>query len=477
MSGDARVAALLVEVGLPADAADNVAIEGSDPVYASPFPIASSAAVALGAVAATAGLIWRDKTGVEQTVAVDARQAGASLLSFAFQRLVDGETPQRIGDNPLVALYECRDGGWVHLHGAFPRLADPTRRVLGIAAGADSAAVAAGVARWDAQALEDALADAKTCGAMVRTREEWSAHAQGRAIGALARVEIEKIGGSEPEPVGGVERPLDGVRVLDLTRILAGPTNGRTLAEHGADVLLVNSPNLDNVTPFVMDTSHGKRSTFLDLDHPDDRERLLALASSADVFAQGYRGGAMQRRGLAPEDLAVLRPGVVYVSMSCYGDVGPWRERPGWEQLAQTVTGIAAVQGAGGDPQRGDGGPPVLIPAAACDYTTGYLAALGTMAALWRRSHEGGSYHVRASLCQTGMWFAREPRLDRTKASGFGDIEPFLVTTDTAFGGLRHLAPVAQMSATTPYWALPTTPLGAHPPEWSTANSRAAAGK
>ena len=438
-------------------------------MYASPFPIASSAAVALGAVAAAAALIWRDETGVEQTVTVDTEHAGASLLSFVFQQLLDGETPQRVADNPLIALYECRDGRWVHLHGAFPRLADPTRRVLAIAEGADAETVAAAVAKWDAQALEDALAEAKACGAMVRTGDEWAAHEQGRALAAVARVEIEKIGESEPEPVGGSSRPLDGVRVLDLTRILAGPTNGRTLAEHGADVLLVNSARLDNVPPFVMDTSHGKRSTFLDLDDEGDRERLLALASTADVFAQGYRGGAMGRRGLTPE-----RPRRA-TTRSRLRDHELLRRRGAvarasrMEQLAQTVSGIASVQGASG--------PPVLIPAAACDYTTGYLAALGTMAALWRRSHEGGSYHVRASLCQTAMWFAREPRVERAEATGFGDIDRFCATTDTAFGRLRHLAPVAQMSATPPHWELPTTPLGAHPPEWSTANSRAAAGK
>ena len=350
--------------------------------------------------------------------------------------------------------------------------------MLGISEGADAAAVAAGVAKWDAQALEDVLAEAKTCGAMVRTREEWADHAQGRAIGALARVEIDKIGESEPEPVGGMDRPLDGVRVLDLTRILAGPTNGRTLAEHGADVLLVNSPNLDNVPPFVIDTSHGKRSTFLDLEHPDDHARLLALASSTDVFAQGYRGGALQRRGLGPDDLAARRPGIVYVTMSCYGDVGPWRERPGWEQLAQTVSGIAAVQGAVGDSHPAVTARQCSIPAAACDYTTGYLAALGTMAALWRRSHEGGSYHVRASLCQTGMWFAA--RADESTVR----TRPASVTS-SHFSRLGHRVrhgcaisrPVAQMSATPPHWALPTSPLGAHPPEWSTANSRAAAGK
>ncbi len=305
---DVRVAALLDEVGLPSVAADCVTIEGSDPIYASPFPVASSAAVALGAVAATAALIWRDKTGTEQAVTVDARRAGASLLSFVFQQLLDGPTPQRVADNPLIALYECRDGRWIHLHGAFPRLADPTRRVLGIGEGADAAAVAGAAAKWDAQALEDALAEARMCGAMVRTEEQWAAHPQGAAVGALARVEIEKIGDSPPEPVGGMARPLDGVRVLDLTRILAGPTNGRTLAEHGADVLLVNSPKLDNVAPFVMDTSHGKRSTFLDLDDADDGARLLDLVASADVFAQGYRGGAMERRGLGPEELADAPP-------------------------------------------------------------------------------------------------------------------------------------------------------------------------
>ena len=438
-------------------------------MFASPFPVASSAAVALGAVGAAAALVWQETTGAAQSVVVDTRRAGVSLLSFVFQQLLDGPTPQRIADNPLVALHECRDGRWVHLHGAFPRLADPTRRVLGISDGADLAAVSAAVAKWDAQALEDALAAERACGALVRTAEEWSQHPQGRAVGALARVEVDKIGESSAEPVSDGLRPLGGVRVLDLTRILAGPTNGRTLAEHGADVLLVNSPALDNVPPFVMDTSHGKRSTFLDLDDADDATQLRALIPDADVFAQGYRSGAMERRGLSPHELAEIRPGIVYVTMNCYGDVGPWRERPGWEQLAQTVSGIAAVQG-------GDG-PPTLIPAAACDYTTGYLAALGTIAALWRRSHEGGSYHVRASLCQTAGWFASEPRVDREAASGFGDVEPFLVTTDTPFGALRHLAPVTQMTATQPHWALPTTPLGSHPAEWIAANPEAVAGK
>jgi crotonobetainyl-CoA:carnitine CoA-transferase CaiB-like acyl-CoA transferase len=247
------------------------------------------------------------------------------------------------------------------------------------------------------------------------------------------------------------------VRVLDLSRLLAGPTNGRTLAEHGADVLLVNSPRLDNIPAFVMDTSHGKRSCCVELDDPSGVATLRALAAEADVFTQGYRGGSLERRGFGPSDLAELRPGIVVVTINCYGDAGPWRMRPGWEQMAQTVSGLAVGQG-GSD-------HPALVPAAACDYTTGYLAALGTMAALWRRSVEGGSYHVRASLCQTATWFAGAPPVSG-EPNGFGDADSFLTSSDTPYGRLRHLAPVARLDATPARWEVPTSPIGTHRAAW-----------
>jgi hypothetical protein len=294
---------------------------------------------------------------------------------------------------------------------------------------------------------------------MVRTSVEWRDHAQATALAPLGRIHIDRIGDSPPEPAGDGDRPLGGTRVLDLTRVLAGPTHGRALAEHGADVLLVNSPSLPNVDAFVMDTSHGKLSTLLDLDDPAQRGTLIDLVRGGDVFAQGYRGGALERRGFGPDELATVRPGIIYVSISCYGDAGPWRERPGWEQLAQSVTGLAATQGT---PEQ-----PALIPAAACDYTTGYLAALGTMAALRRREEDGGSFHVRVSLCQTAMWLAALGALcDPAAASGLGDLPSWLTETDTPYGRLTHLAPVAEMSATPPRWDRPTAPIGTHPPEW-----------
>ena len=188
-------------------------------------------------------------------------------------------------------------------------------------------------------------------------------------------------------------RPLSGVRVLDLTRVLAGPTCARTLAEHGAEVLHVRSPKLPSIEPFVIDTNPGKRSCFLDLDRREDVERMRALVRDAHVFSQGYRPGALARRGFSPEELAQMRPGIIAVSIDCYGHEGPFAGRPGWEQLAQTVTGMAHEHA--GDEH------PALVPAAINDYTTGYLGALGVMCALARRTTEGGSWHVRVSLART----------------------------------------------------------------------------
>jgi crotonobetainyl-CoA:carnitine CoA-transferase CaiB-like acyl-CoA transferase len=437
---------------MPPDTAREL-IVGSDPVYASPFPLGEVAATALAGSARAAAHLWELRTGEAQTIKVDVGAAALSLLGFLFQA-IDGETPQRTAlGNPLVALYECRDGRWIHLHGSFPGLAAGTRRVIG-----EGDDVAALVKRWDAQALEDALAEAGTCGAMVRTPDEWKAHPQHAALEPLARLSVKKIGDAPVEAVGDGIRPLGGVRALDLTRVLAGPTCGRTLASHGADVLLVNKEGMPNVPAFVLDTSHGKRSAFLDLDTQSDV--LRDLTRQADVFTSGYRGGALDRRGFGAEDVAAVRPGIVYVSINAYGDVGPWRERPGWEQLAQSVSGMAHVQG-------GDG-PPALVPAAACDYTTGYLAALGAMTGLALRATEGGSWHVQASLCQTAQWIIAEgARCDRDAATGLPDRAPWTTTSVTPEGTLTHLGPIVEMSATPPRWDRPSPPLGFDQPSWS----------
>jgi hypothetical protein len=445
------------------DPASRVAVTGRDPVLATRFRVGEAAAAVLVAVGLASDDLWVRRGGRPQDLAIDVGAAAASLLSFAFLRAPGvsllRETPT------TVALHRARDG-WVHLHGGFPHLHDGTLALLGC--DDEAGAVARAVAGWEAQALEDALAERGLCGARLRSASEWSEHPQGASLAGVPLVELLRIGDAPPTPLPGPRaarpgaRPLSGVRVLDLTRVLAGPTCARTLAEHGAEVLHVRSPHLPFIEPFVVDTNPGKRSCHLDLDRSEDVARLHELAREADLFSQGYRAGALARRGFGPEALASLRPGVVVVSIDCYGHTGPWAERPGWEQLAQTATGMAH--------EHGGTEAASIVPAAVTDYTTGHLATLGALRALARRAEEGGSWHVRVSLARTATWIQSLPRTD-------GDVAPaglapevlraHAIVMETAWGRLERLGPVLRMSGTPPRWELPPVPLGHHPPGWS----------
>ena len=437
---------------------DALVVRGSDPVLPTRFRAGEAAAASIGAHALAAAALWRQRGGANPTIEVDVRAAGASLLSFLFLRAPG----LGLARGPAtVDLYRARDGGWVHLHGGFPHLHAGTLDLLGC--GEDAASIARAVEGFDAQALEDALAERGLCGARLRSAAEWRAHPQGEALAGAPLVELIRIGDAPPAPLPGPRasdsgaRPLSGIRVLDLTRVLAGPTCARTLAEHGADVLHVRSPRLPFIEPFVIDTNPGKRSCHLDLDTAEDAETLRALVGEAHVFSQGYRAGALARRGFGAEALAARRPGIIVVSISCYGHAGPWAARPGWEQLAQTVSGLAH--------EHGGTERPSIVPGAVTDYTTGRLAALGAMAALSRRAREGGSWHVRVSLARTAMWIQSLPRAPEGAAAGLepAALAPWRIAMDTAWGPLERLGPIVRMSGTPPRWDLPPAPLGTHP--------------
>ena len=438
-------------------------IDGSDPVIATRFRAGEAAASVIAANATAAADLWCARGGRPQRIEVEVRAAAASLVSFAYLKY-QGASLDRRGQ-ATTALYQARDGRWIHLHGGF-RSRDGTLELL--KCDDDAGAIANAVASWDAQALEDALAARGVCGAKLRSADEWRAHPQGIALAQVPVVEILRLGDAPREPIPGPRadergaRPLSGVRVLDLTRVLAGPTCARTLAEHGADVLHVRSPKLPSIEPFVIDTNPGKRSCFLDLDRKEDAQQLRALVRDAHVFSQGYRPAALARRGFAPDEMAQMRPGIIVVSIDCYGHQGPFAQRPGWEQLAQTVTGMA-LEHAGDE-------HPALVPAAINDYTTGYLGALGVMRALARRATEGGSWHVRVSLARTAMWIMSLPRTaPEAKPGGFdvASIAPWIIEMDSAWGPLTRLGPIARMSETPPRWDRPPAPLGSDPPAWS----------
>jgi len=367
----------------------------------------------------------------------------------------------------VMGVYPARNGRWSYLHCNFPNHREAALGVLGVPE--DRAAVRHAVAGWDALELEEAIIAARGAGGMVRSAAEWAQHPQAAAIAALPLFEIAKIGDSPPEKLPDGDRPLAGIRVLDLTRVLAGPTCARTLAEHGADVLKITAPHLPNLGYQEYDTGHGKLSAHLDLRRPADLATLRALVREADVFSQGYRPGALGGRGLSPEDLARLRPGIVYVSLSAFGHQGPWASRRGFDTVVQTVSGITARQGElfpGAEPG------PQFYPVSAIDYLTGYLMAFGAMVALARRAREGGSWLVRISLAQTGRWLCGRGEVpasalkDVPKEFSPEELETWSIETETPVGRLRHLAPVVHLSETPPSWARPSVPLGYHEPVW-----------
>lgn len=448
-------------------AAGDVTLAGADPIYPTRFRIGETCAMVLASIGIAVSDIWELKTGRRQQVGIDVRHAAASLRMTDFTAIRDAQGVfQRPIEDPVLQRTRSRmtqprptaDDRWFLPHFNLPHL---KRRVLDVLGCEDTPeAVTAAVSRWRAGDLEEAIAQARACGSIVRSHAEWIDHPQGRLLAGRPVVEIEKIAGSEVEPFAAQGRPLSDIRVLDLTRILAGPVAGRTLAEHGADVLMVTAPHLPQVAEHVRDTSHGKRSCFLDIEKPDDARRLLQLVEGADVFSQGYRPGSLAAKGFGPEQLAALRPGLIYLSVSCYGDGGPLSDRAGWEQIGQAASGICHENG---------GEKPALIPVAACDYTTGYLGAYGVLLALARRAREGGSYHVKVSLCQAGMFIFRQGRTAfdaGLRGLGLDDVRDILVESSSPYGRLRHLGPVLRLSETPPDWWRPTPRLGADPAAW-----------
>jgi len=329
--------------------------------------------------------------------------------------------------------------------------------------------VARAVATWNAADLEEAIIAAKGAGGMARTHAEWAKHPQGVAVAALPLMEIVRIGDSAPEPLPAGDRPLSGIRVLDLTRVLAGPTCARTLAEHGADVLRITGAHLPSLGYQELDTGHGKLAAHLDLRDAGNVDTLRGLVRKADVFSQGYRPGTLAGRGLSPEELAAIRPGLVYVSLCAFGHTGPWAARRGFDTAVQTVSGITIRQA---ECFPGKTPAPQFYPVSAIDYCTGYLMAFGAMVALARRAREGGSWLVRISLAQVGKWIVDLGEVPAAELKGVpaefsaGELDRWSTVSETPAGRLRHLKPALQLSETQPYWARPTVPLGYHRAAW-----------
>lgn len=448
--------------GGDAAALEQVTLTGHEPALPGLYHVGVQAQAAIAAAGLAAAELHKARGGPAQAVSVSMRHAAAAFRSESYVR-VDGK-PARDFFDPIHGFYKCGDGGWVQVHANYPAHRMAVAELLHCPYSREGVQrVFDGMA---AQEAEDLLAANKLPVGRMRSEEEWNAHPQSAALDAQPVLIMEKIGEADPRPLPPAgARPLEGLRVLDLTKVIAGPVCGRTLAEHGADVLQITAAHLAHVMPLVIDSNRGKRSAYLDLRKPDQVERLRALTAEADVFAQGYRPGTLAARGLGPEDLAAVRPGLVYVSLSAFGHEGPWAGRRGFDSIVQTCSGIGH---AGGVAVGKDGMK--HLPCQALDHASGYLMALGAMMGRLRQAREGGSWLVRVSLARTGRWLQSLGKQDAMDAEdmtleGIGDlIEDY---GDTPFGRMTGVKPAAQLSLTPAYWATKTVRPGTHPPAWS----------
>jgi len=433
-----------------------VQVRGDDPVLPIRYRVAAAASAALGALGVAVANLWEKP----QRVSVNARAAAVSLRSALYLR-VDGKPPPPVWD-PMSGFYPVRDG-WVSIHCNFQNHRDAAMRVLGT--GPERAKAEEASRGWDGEALEDAVHAAGGCAGFVREEARWLQHAHARAVASQPLIEILRIGDAPAAPLPARARPLAGVRVLDLTRVLAGPTCAKSLAEHGADVLKITAAHLPDSGLADLDTGIGKLSARLDLRNATETDALRGLARESDVFVESYRPGALAARGFSPEALARLRPGIVCASLSAWGPTGPWRERRGFDSIVQAVSGIAQA--------NGDSAKPRLLPVSAIDYVTGYLMAFGVCVALGRRAREGGSWLVRIALARVGKWIVDRGTLPETAYRGLpndlpeAELNALYAEMDAPDGSLRYLKPVLSLSETPPYFSRPPVPLGYHPPRWT----------
>ena len=446
--------------GGDASALDALTLTGEEPQLPSSFRVAAAAQVGVAATGLAAAEIWKLRSGQSQDVTVDMRHAVVECRSERYLR-VDGKTPPPAWDE-IAGVYKTRDQRFVRLHTNFPHHRDAVCQVLNCRAERDE--VQAALMQWDGEAFETTAYAQGCVVSLMRSHDEWSATPQAKALAELPLISIEKIGKAEPKPWPEGGRPLAGIRVLDLSRVIAGPVAGRTLAVHGADVLLISGPQLPDIPWLTIDTGRGKLSSFVELRSEQGRAVLRNLLAQADIFSQGYRPSAIASLGFSPEEAACINPGIVYVTLSAYGHSGPWAGRRGFDSLVQTATGFNHAEGLA----AGLDGPKEL-PAQMLDHATGYFMAFGAMMAKVRQAREGGSWHVRVSLAQTGRWLWNLGRIAdglKTEDLKSAEVTPLIEEIPSGFGPLRSVRHAAMLSKTPAFWGRPAMPLGSHPPHW-----------
>ncbi|TBU46267.1 CoA-transferase family III [Dichomitus squalens] len=418
--------ALWRSLRLPAEAVSRLELTPHpDPAVDSTFKLATAAQTSIGLAGLAAAHFHQLRTGAEQVVSVDARHAVIEFKSEVYYE-IEGQ-PKKTSSifDGLAGVYRTKDNNYVRIHTNFPHHKQGILDILQCAPTRES--VQEALLGWNSVDFETEASSRKMCATALRSFEQWDAHPHAKALTDTPPVMLLKVGDAPKREVrGSPTRPLEGIRVLELTRVLAGPVAGRTLAAHGADVLWITSPNLPALPMLDVDTSRGKRTTQLDLNDPAGREKFASLVKDTDVFLQSYRPGGLAAKGFGVGEVAKARPGIVYASLTAYGWEGPWKDRRGFDSLVQTATGYNVAEAEAYAAYTGNHGlrplRPKALPMQALDHAAGYMLAFGIQAALCRTITEGGSWEVRVSLAAVGQWIRSLGCLD--PAAAFRDGRP-----------------------------------------------------
>ncbi len=436
---------------------DDTVIGGDEAVLSSDFPCGALAAVALARTGIEARKLAIAVGGQAGRVRTSVNDGAGAVVGFGVQRL-DGKPTERTNvNNPFVERYRTVDDRWIYLHGGMPGLKRKLCDVLNLPDTAERTDLDRVVRRWYSDDLEDRVAAEGGCSAIIRTEGEWREHPHGSIVHGLP-VSVETVGAAVERRAWqpSSDRPLRGLRVLDLTRILAGPTCGRTLAALGADVLHVRGPEIPSVPAFVMDTGQGKRQAFCDFTDASELAVLRSVALDADVVVQGYRPGVAAKFGL--DENSLRNDGYVglFGSISAFGPIGPWSERAGWEQLAQSASGLCS--GVRGERR------PTMLPGAVTDYVTGFVLAGSIIAALRASMLDDRARRVDAALCMTAAWLLRVGR--RVEGGTASGLRAELRRSETEWGILEHLGPGFAIDGIDVGWDRPSAPLGSGQLTW-----------
>ena len=431
---------------------------GGGGILPSPLAAGELACATVAAALAAAAELAEARGRARPAVSIDAAHVEVAFVSERHCRV--GGRPFAAGFHPLSAFMPAADG-WVRLHANYPhhRLA-----LLAALGASDEPGVAAAVAERGAVDVEDAVVAAGGCAAAVRDEATWAAHPQGRAVAAQPLLDFAPLPAGAPplRPLPAPDTlPAAGLRVLDLTRVIAGPVGTRMLAALGADVLRIDPPFLPEPEEQLVDTGPGKRSALLDLRDGADRARFESLLADADVLVHGYRPGGLAAFGLDPVSLAGRHPHLTVVQLSAWGATGPWGERRGFDSLVQAATGIAAAC-----TERGADAPGRL-PAQALDHGTGYLIAAAALRGLAHRAGDGRAAHAELGLARTARWLLGAPR-GAARAGAPTDPESFLVTLPSRRGEVTLVAPPGRLDGRPLTWPSAPPIAGADDPSWLT---------